>query len=134
METIPPYQLAKIYTNSKYVIEGLTTHLENWENDGWINIKNTELFKKVAHLIRHRSAKTTMQWVKGHDGVQGNEESDALAKQGVDKRNPDLLNLDIPKEFDVQGAKLSTLTQATAYRGILERKHPKARNTSEGHL
>jgi len=39
MELIPPYQLTKIYMDSKYVIEGLTTHLENWENDGWIDIK-----------------------------------------------------------------------------------------------
>lgn len=61
-----------------------------------------------------------MQWVKGHDGIEGNEGSDRLAKQGANKRLPDLLNLEIPTDFDIQGAKLPTLTQATAYRGILE--------------
>ena len=61
LELIPPYQPAKIHTDSKYVIEGLTTHLESWENDGWINIKNAKLFRKATHLMRHRSAKTTMQ-------------------------------------------------------------------------
>ena len=134
LEMIPPYQPVKIYTDSKYVIEGLTTHLESWENDGWINIKNALLFRKAAHLMRHESAKTTMQWVKGHDGIQGNEGSDALAKQGANKRHPDPLNLEILTEFDVQGAKLPTLTQATAYRGILERKEPEPRNTTEKHL
>ena len=84
--------------------------------------------------MRHRSVRTTLQWVKGHDGIQGNEESDTLAKQGANKRNPDPLNLEIPKEFNVQGAKLLTLTQATAYRGILERKRPDVRNTSEENL
>ena len=110
MEVIPPYQPVKIYTDSKYVIEGLTTHLGNWEDDGWINIKNARLFRKAAYLMRHRSATTTMQWVKGHDGNPGNEGSDALAKQGANKRRPDPLNLEVPTDFDVQGAKLPTLT------------------------
>jgi len=122
LETVPPYQPLKIMTDSKYMIEGLTTHLETWENNGWIGIKNTRLFRKAAHLMRHRSARTSLKWVKGHNGIQGNEGSDVLVKQGANKRNTDPLNLDIPKEFDVQGAKLSTLTQATAYKGILERK------------
>jgi len=131
---VPPYQPAKIITDSKYVIEGLTTHLESWENDGWIGIKNTKLFRKAAHLMRYRLARMTLQWVKGHNRVQGNKGSDALAKQGANKQTPDPLNLEIPKDFDVQGAKLPTLTQATAYKGILERKHTEPQKTSEKNL
>ena len=134
LELIPPYQPAKICTNSKYVIKGLTTHLESWENDGWINIKNAKLFKKATHLMRHRAAKMTMQWVKGHNGDPGNKGSDALVKQGANKRYPDPLNLEIPEEFNVQGAKLTTLTQATAYKGILERKQHEPRNTTEKNM
>jgi len=51
LEVIPPYQPVKILMDSKYIIKGLTTHLESWENDGWIGIKNTSLFKKAAHLM-----------------------------------------------------------------------------------
>jgi len=134
LETVPPYQPIKILTDSMYVIEGLTTYLETWENDGWIGIQNANLFKKAAHLMRHRSARTTMKWVKGHDGIQGNEGSDALAKQGANKRTPDLLNLEIPIDFDIQGVKLSTLTQATAYKGILEQKKSEPRKTSKKNL
>ena len=47
-----PYQPMKIITDSKYVIEGLTTNLNTWEDDRWINIKNDKLFKKAAHLPR----------------------------------------------------------------------------------
>ena len=120
---IPPYQPLKIMTDSKYVTEGLTTHLENWENDGWINIKNTKLFKKAAHLLRYQPARTTFQWVKGHNGTIGNKESDHLAKQGANKNNPDTLDLTIPMEFDLSGAKLATLTQAKAYKGIQQLKN-----------
>ncbi len=46
------FQPLEISTDSKYVINGLTTHLDQWENQGWIGIKNAPLFKKVAHLLR----------------------------------------------------------------------------------
>jgi hypothetical protein len=129
-----PYQPLRIIMDSKYVIDGLTTFLHTWEDDGWIEIKNAPFFKKAAHLLRHRSTRTTLQWVKGHNGTQGNEESDRLAKQGVDKQEADELDLSIPREFDLQGAKLSTLTQAKAYRGILEQKSINQRNSTTQNL
>ena len=128
---VAPYQPLKIITDSKYAIEGLTTHLENWENDGWIDIKNADLFRKAAHLLRLRTAKTRFQWIKGHNGDQGNEESDSLAKRGATKQTIDILDLEIPIEFDVQGAKLATLMQAKAYRGILGKKKHEPRRTTE---
>jgi hypothetical protein len=134
MEMIPLYQPVKICTDSKYMIEGLTTHLEKWEDDGWISIANARLFRKAAYLMRCRSVRTTMQWVKGHDGILGNEGSDALAKQGANKRHPDPLDLEIPAEFDVQGTKLPTLTQVTAYRGILQQRQHEPQRTSEKNL
>jgi hypothetical protein len=46
----------------------------------------------------------------------------------------DQLNLDIPITFDLQGAKLTALTQAIAYRGIMERQPPRSRETTEDNL
>jgi len=63
-----------------------------------------------------------MQWVKGYNRIQSNKGSNVLVKQGANKRTPDLLNLEIPKEIDSFGAKWLTLTQVTTHRGILERK------------
>ena len=60
--------------------------------------------------------------VKGRNGNQGNEGSDTLTKGGARKAVSDSLDPTIPMEFDIQGAKLSAVTQATAYRRILERK------------
>jgi len=131
LEVIPPYQPVKILTDSKYIIEGLTTHLKSWENDGWIGIKNASLFKKAAHLMQYRSTRTTLKWVKGHDGIQGNKGSNALVKQGANKQNPDPLDLVIPRDFNIPGAKLPTLTQATVYKGILERRKSEPCNTTK---
>jgi hypothetical protein len=72
--------------------------------------------------------------VKGHEGNLGNEESDRLAKEGASKPETDELNLEIPIEFDIQGAKLKTLTQALAYKGIQERNIPDERETTNNNL
>lgn len=122
VHTLPNYCKLTIVTDSRYVIDGLTENLERWEDRGWIEIKNADLFKRAAYLLKRRTAPTIFKWVKGHQGILGNEESDKLAKEGAEKEIQDNLPLEIPKEFDLQGAKLSTLTQAIAYRGIREIK------------
>ena len=54
---------------------------------------NADLFKRAAYLLKKRTAPTLFEWVKGHQGVQGNEESDKLAKEGASKHEPDRLPL-----------------------------------------
>jgi len=133
-EKVPQYQPMIIVTDSKYVINGLTTHLTEWEDKGWIEVKNAIFFKRAAYLLRKRSATTSFRWVKGHNRNIGNEQSDILAKQGATKDRDDILPLDIPKEFDIQGAKLSLLSQATAYKGIKERKPPTTRESTKRNI
>ena len=133
-ETVPNYCKLTIVTDSVYVIEGLTTNLSNWEDIGWIGIKNADLFKRAAYLLKKRTAPTYFEWVKGHQGILGNEESDKLAKEGANKPTPDPLSLHIPVEFDLQGAKLATITQAIAYRGIRSRKPRTPRPTTNRNI
>jgi ribonuclease HI len=118
--SIPRFWPLTIISNSKYAIEGLTTHLQTWEDKGWIGVKNTDLFKRAAFLLHSRTATTNFKWVKGHDGNLGNEQSDQLTKEGASKPEEDILLLKIPKEFDLQGAKLATITQSIVYQGIRE--------------
>ena len=132
--SVPLSQPLEIVSDSKYAIEGLTTHLQTWEDQGWVGIENAKFFSKAAYLLRRRTAITTFLWVKGHDGIEGNEQSDRLAKEGAAKPIPDNLDLSIPDNFNVQGAKISSLTQATAYKGILERKQILIRPSSSENI
>jgi RNase H len=100
-----------------YITAPARPRLENVE-PGWIGTQNAHLFRTAAFHLRQRTATTTFKWVKGHRGNEGNEESDLLAKAGAEKEAPDQLALDIAEEFNVQGAKLAALNQATAYKGI----------------
>ena len=130
LEKVPNYLPLTIKTDSKYVINGLTKHLKDWEDQGWINVENSLWFKRAAYLLRRRTARTKFKWVKGHNGDLGNEMSDQLAKQEAMKTTPDNLTLEIPAYFDQQGAKLARVTQAIAYRGIQERKEKKQRRST----
>jgi len=133
-EIIPNYCKLTIATDSRYVIDGLTHHLQEWEDRGWIGIKNVDLFKRAAYLLKRRTAPTLFKWVKGHNGNLGNEESDKLAKEEANKDAHDIITLQIPKDFDLQGAKLATITQAIAYRGILEQQAKLSRPSTTQNL
>lgn len=101
LQAVPHFCPLEIITILKYVIMGLTSQLQNWENRGWIGIENAHLFKKVAFLLRHRSAISVLSWAKGHNNAQGSEGSNKLAREGAEKDIPDQLDLDIPIEFNL---------------------------------
>jgi ribonuclease HI len=130
LETTPNCTPLLIKSDSRYAIEGLTTHLEEWEDQGWIGIKNSAWFKRAAYLLRSRSAPTNFQWVKGHNNEIGNERSDELTKRGAEKDETDEFNLEVPERFDPQGAKLAKITQALAYKGIRNTKTRHQRKTT----
>ena len=88
----------------------------------------------MVYLLRHQSAPTTFTWVKSHRGNQGNEESDRPAKEGANKQTPDELDLDIPDEFNIQGAKLRSMTQALTYKGVMEKRQRLTRESSKENI
>lgn len=76
-----------LYTDSKYVQQGMTGWIFGWEKNGWKTkdrkpVKNAELWKELLELSRKHEI--TWEWVKGHDGIEGNEMADQLANKGVE--------------------------------------------------
>ncbi|KAI0038391.1 ribonuclease H-like protein [Auriscalpium vulgare] len=118
LQVTPHFAPLHIISDSRYAIDGLTHHLQSWEDAGWIGVANAQLFATAAYLLRRRSAVTTFKWVKGHTGDPGNEKADALANEGANRPTPDVLDLTIDPSFLLTGAKLSAVTQALAYKKI----------------
>jgi ribonuclease HI len=75
-------------TDSKYVLQGINEWIENWKANGWKTatkkpVKNADLWNLLdKQTLRHR---VNWHWVKGHAGIEGNEEADRLANMAIDR-------------------------------------------------
>lgn len=77
----------ELYTDSKYVMDGITQWIQNWKKNNWRtaakkDVKNKELWQKLDQLISQHQVQ--WHWVKGHSGDAGNETADLLANKGID--------------------------------------------------
>jgi ribonuclease HI len=83
---IEPCHVA-IYTDSKYVMDGMTKWVSGWQKRGWKNaskqpVRNQDLWHElIAAALRHD---IEWNWVRGHDGHVENERVDALASAAAD--------------------------------------------------
>ena len=76
-----------IYTDSKYVKDGIESWIINWKKNGWKTstkkiVKNRELWMQLDNLISKHNV--TWKWVKGHSGLEFNEKADELARQYIE--------------------------------------------------
>ena len=71
-----------LYSDSKYVIDGITKWIHGWHKRGWVNaakkpVANADLWRELWDATgRHE---VTWHWVKGHSGHAENERVDQLA-------------------------------------------------------
>jgi ribonuclease HI len=77
-----------IYTDSKYVMDGINEWLPNWKRRGWKTaakkpVKNQDLWQALDAATERHDIRWV--WVKGHAGDPGNEMADQLANRGIDE-------------------------------------------------
>lgn len=130
----PTFATLHIRTDSKSTVKMLTEDLDDLLNSGFIGIPNGDALKATIVAIQKRSAPTTIQWVKGHARLEGNEAADKLASLGVKKSEPDNLNLRVDPDFNLTGAKLASVSQAFAYRTMKQRTPIAPRRTTTKHI
>ena len=78
--------LIEIYTDSKYVKNGITDWIHNWIKNNWKtsnkeDVKNKDLWVQLHDLNNNSNIK--WNWVKAHTGNPLNEEVDLLAKKAA---------------------------------------------------
>lgn len=78
-----------VYSDSKYVIEGIEKWVPGWKNRGWKKAdnkapENLELWKELDAL-KHNFENIQFHWVKGHDGHPQNELCDQMANIALDE-------------------------------------------------
>ncbi|MFC4891833.1 ribonuclease HI [Pseudofrancisella aestuarii] len=77
-----------IYTDSKYLQNGILDWMPNWIKNNWKTkankpVKNKDLWEELNNLVKSHNVKWS--WVKGHSGDAGNERADALANEAINK-------------------------------------------------
>lgn len=82
-----------IYTDSAYVVNGITRWVKGWRKNNWKtstkdDVLNKDLWEKLEGQTLHR----VIDWklIKGHSGIPGNERCDVIATSFADK-NPVVL-------------------------------------------
>jgi ribonuclease HI len=75
-----------LYTDSKYVMDGLTKWLPKWKRNGWKTadkkpVKNGDLWRALDEAAARHDI--VWRWVRGHFGHVENERADALAKAAI---------------------------------------------------
>ena len=77
-----------LYTDSRYVKQGMTEWLPGWQRKGWRTasgkpVENRDLWDQLVTAAEpHR---IHWKWVRGHNGVPGNERADQLARAAAEK-------------------------------------------------
>ena len=76
----------ELYTDSKYVKDGITDWINKWKINGWVNaskksVKNASLWKELDKLVS--AHKVEWFWVKGHSNHRENDIADELANRGI---------------------------------------------------
>lgn len=84
------------FTDSTYVIRGLTQWIWGWRKRGWVNaegqtVLNRDLWEELDRVARARGKDNIRwEWVRGHRGVPGNERCDEIAVGMTQRRWVDL--------------------------------------------
>jgi len=77
-----------LYTDSKYVINGITNWIKSWKKNNWVSsnkktVKNIDLWKDLDSLVQNKTI--SWKWVKGHSGNEMNEKVDEIARNELSK-------------------------------------------------
>ncbi len=90
LEYFKTEQTITIYTDSKYVKDGITSWINKWKINGWKTankkpVKNKTLWIKLNNQIEKHNI--IWKWIKGHDGNKYNELADLLARKYIEDNN-----------------------------------------------
>lgn len=78
----------RLYSDSAYCINGITTWIKGWKQKGWVNaskkpVENKALWIQMDNLVTQCQDIQFIK-VKGHADVKGNIKVDALVNQAMD--------------------------------------------------
>ena len=88
LEALKRPSTVSLYTDSTYLLNGITKWLPGWQRNGWKTaakkpVKNEDLWRRLVEAMEPHEV--TWLWVKGHAGDPDNERADELARLGIEE-------------------------------------------------
>jgi ribonuclease HI len=71
--------IVEVFSDSRYVVDGVNLWLKNWIKKDFKSVKNTDLWKEFLEVSKEHQV--FMIWVQGHSGNLKNEICDKMAKE-----------------------------------------------------
>ncbi|KAH9837663.1 uncharacterized protein C8Q71DRAFT_706310 [Rhodofomes roseus] len=121
----------RIICSSRRLITDLTVRLSRWEDKGWIGIADAQLLRTLVNHLRQRCAPTILSTPESPQEQQRAQRATDLAAEQLRTGHPNQVPMATNPSFNLSGAKMSSLTQSTAYRGIRLAKRPQNRRGTE---
>jgi ribonuclease HI len=131
-----------IYTDSTYLIHGITQWVWGWRKKGWRTatggeVLNRDLWEQLFALTTARGPKDIdWHWVRGHVGTAGNERCDEIAVAFALQQPPNLYrgplqgyhidaltvpdNTSLPKRPAVSAGSTATKAKAYSYLSVVD--------------
>lgn len=86
LEALKRRSRVRLYTDSLYVMKGISTWIGDWKRRGWRTadkkpVKNEDLWRRLDELAAKHDIE--WRWVRGHAGHPENERADQLANRGM---------------------------------------------------
>ena len=77
---------ARIFTDSTYVKDGITTWIHKWKKNNWRTsarkpVKNVDLWQRLEQALADHQVE--WRWIRGHTGHPDNERADSLARGAI---------------------------------------------------
>lgn len=74
----------RLYTDSTYMIKGITQWIHGWKRNGWKTaegkeVTNKDLWLQLEEILAAKNFEVDWCYVPGHAGVAGNERCDEIA-------------------------------------------------------
>lgn len=89
-----PFEVT-VYTDSSYLINGITKWISGWKRNGWMtkikeDVSNKDVWMMIDEAMK--GIKVSWKYVGGHAGVEGNERCDVIATTFADGEPTTLYN------------------------------------------
>lgn len=95
LRSVPEGESVEIYTDSEYLLKGITIWIKNWRTNNWrTKNKKDVLNRDLWEALDRENQKRQVEWKKvlGHSGHDINDRCDTIATSFADNKSPKLFH------------------------------------------